>query len=502
MLRLLAKNAGSNISVMVVQVCISFIMAPVIVHALGNYDYGLWELVASLVGYMGILDMGMRPAVTRYVAKYHAVNDRKALDALFNTAVIFSAAIGVLASTILVAWAIFNPERLAEHNTDASRYVFFLLIIGLQLLFQFPGYIAECFHMGQQRHYLKNNILIINTLVGNTVLYYLLTHGFGLLTLALGNCIGFTLKYLIYFALLFSKRYGGFRLKRHSFSSSMMKTLISFGGKSFVMGTAGTLAGGVAKVVIGLFLGPAALPFYTIPARLVTYISDFNTNVSNVFMPMFSHLQSRGEEEQLKELYMVATKYIVAATCPLAIGVSLLGSHFIHRWIGPEYADGCNYILYFLAAGTMLYLINPLFSRLLTGTGQVGVLAIIRSVGTLLLFVNALLFVRPYGNEGVAFAYLATYLLIAPYEFWYAAKKLNLKISQFLWRVYAPLVLPNAALFLFVAFMVDKLQPYTYPMIGLVVLTSMPVYLISFVLFSMSGEEKNYLHQQIKSRLS
>ena len=502
MLRLLVKNAGSNVSVMVVKICFTFIMAPAIVHALGNYDYGLWEIVVSLVGYMGMLDMGMRPAVTRYVAKYNAVNNRESLEELFSTAVFFNGAVGVLACTILVAWAIFNPELLAENNTDARRYVFFLLIIGVQLLFQFPGYIAECFHMGHQRHFLNNNITIINTLVGNIILFYLLTHGYGLLTLALGNCIGITLKYLIYFGLLFSKRFGEFRLKRNHVSHDMLKILLLFGGKSFIMGVAGTIGGGISKVVIGFSLGPAAVPFYTIPARLVTYIGDFTMTVANVFMPMFSHLQSQGEDEQLKELYMVATKYIVGVACPMAIGVSLLGSHFIHRWIGPEYAKDCRYILYFLAGGAMLYVINPLFSRLMTGTGRVGVLAIIRSVGTFLLLLLTLLLVRPYGNEGVAFAYLAAYLVVAPYEFQYAARHLGVKVSQFVWRVYAPLVLPNVVLFFYVLFVVDRLQPYTYPMIGLVVLTSIPVYLILFVLFSMSAGEKRYLQRKLKVRFA
>lgn len=502
MLRLLAKNAGSNVSVMVVKIGFAFVMAPVIVRALGNYDYGLWEIVVSLVGYMGMLDMGMRPAVTRYVAKFNADDNRPSLNELFSTAVAFNGIVGLVACSILVCWAIFNPQILAEHNDNADRYVFFLLIIGVQLLFQFPGYIAECFHMGHQRHFLKNNITIFNTIVGNSILLYLLSHGYGLITLAIGNCIGITLKYIIYFGLLFSKRFGEYRFSRKDLSLSMLKILLLFGGKSFVMGIAGTISGGISKISIGFFLGPAAVPFYSIPARLVSYIGDFTMTVANVFMPMFSHLQAKGEDEQLKKLYMVATKYIVGVTCPMAIGVSLLGSHFIARWIGSEYAENCRYILYFLSLGSMLYMGNPLFSRFMTGTGQVGFLAVIRSVGTLLLLFFTLLLIRPYGNEGVAFAYLATYLLIAPYEFWYATRRLGTKGFLFLRNVYAPLIVPNIILFFFVSYIVDKLQPSTYPMIALVVLASIPVYLGCFIIFSMSGKEKSFLLQKIKERFA
>jgi O-antigen/teichoic acid export membrane protein len=495
-------NSGSNVSVIIVRVVLSFIMAPVYVHALGDYDYGLWELVFSVIGYMGLLDMGMRPAVVRYVARYNAVNDHKSLEELFTTSVIFNGTVGLVACIILIAWAIINPEVLAEQHTDANRYVLFLLIIGVQLLFQFPGYIAESFHWGYQRYFLVNNISVLIAVIGTIIVYYLLTHGYGLLTMALGGCLSYTLKYIIYFWLLLSSRYGAFRLRLHWFSARMLKQLVLFGGKSFVMGIAGTVTGGIGKIVIGFILGPAAIPYYAIPARLISYITDFVMSVSNVFMPMFSHLQSRGDDEKLKDLYMVATKYIVGVVCPLAIGVSLLGENFIHRWIGPGYADNSLYIIYFLAAGTTLYMINPLFSLFMTGTGQVGVLAMIKSAGTFMLLVFTLLLIHPYGNEGVAFAYLATYLLMAPYEFFYAVRKLRLKISQFVWQVYAPLILPNIVLFFFVFYIVKWLQPYTYPMIGLVVLSSIPVYLGCFWIFSMATEEKRFLQQKIKERLA
>jgi O-antigen/teichoic acid export membrane protein len=502
MLRILARNAGSNVSVMLVKMGFAFVMAPVIVRALGNYDYGLWEIVLSLVGYMGMLDMGMRPAVTRYVAKFNAEGNRSSLNELFSTTVAFNGIIGLLACSILIAWAAFNPEILAEHNTNTDRYVFFLLIIATQLLFQFPGYIAECFHMGHQRHFLKNNITIFNTIVGCSCILYLLSHGYGLITLALVNCIGVTLKYTIYFLLLFSKKYGEYRIKKKYFSLSILRVLLLFGGKSFVMGIAGTISGGISKVAIGFFLGPAAVPFYTIPARLISYISQFTMTVSNVFMPMFSHLQAKGEDEQLKNMYMVATKYIVGVTCPMAIGISLLGPYFISRWIGPEYAENCNYILYFLSIGSILCLGNPLFSRFMTGTGQVGFLAIIRSLGALLLLIITLLLIRPYGKEGVAFAYLATYCLVAPYEFWYATKQLKIKTFSFVWKVYAPLISPNIILFFFVAYIVDKLHPETYSTIGLVILSSLLVYLGCFIIFSMSGKERLYVAQTIKTKFA
>ena len=50
---------------------VNFFLSPFVVHSLGNSAFGIWTILVSLVGYVGLFDLGIRAAVTRYVAKYH-----------------------------------------------------------------------------------------------------------------------------------------------------------------------------------------------------------------------------------------------------------------------------------------------------------------------------------------------------------------------------------------------------------------------------------------------
>lgn len=502
MFRLLLLNSGSNASVMLVKIIFSFVMAPVIIQALGNYDYGLWEIVLSLIGYMGLLDMGMRPAVTRYVAKYNAVNDKQALGKLLNTAFFFNLTIGTIACTILIILAINDPHMLAENSTKESRYIYFLLIIAFQLLFQFPGHVAECIHLGHQRYYLTNNITILNNIIGNTILYYLLTHGYGLLTLALGNCIGLSLKYILYFLLLSLERYGGYALDKAHFSFDMLKNLLCFGGKTLIIGIVATISGGMTPLIIGSFLGPAAVPFYSLPARLVTYIRDITMTVANVFMPMFSHLKSLEKGEQLREIYLQATKYIAAVTSPMTIGAMIMGPYFIHVWIGPEYAEKSNYIFYFLGVGTLLYIFNPLFHRFMTGIDKLNFLIFTRVLFLLILLSFTFFLITPYGNNGVAFAIMLSYCFIAPLELWYACRNLNISIKLFVKSVYLPLIIPNVCMFFFVSTLANNIKPYSYFKISIIVLPSALIYFILFFIFSMTKEEKASFYAKAKGAIA
>ena len=68
----LLTNTFSNVSVLVIKLGITFLLTPVIVRSLGNYDYGIWEIIGSVLGYMGMLDLGLQPTISRFAARYNA----------------------------------------------------------------------------------------------------------------------------------------------------------------------------------------------------------------------------------------------------------------------------------------------------------------------------------------------------------------------------------------------------------------------------------------------
>src|SRR5512145_1506703 len=51
---------------------VGFVLAPYLVTHLGEASYGLWVLIGAAVSYMGLLDLGLRGGVMRFVAKGHA----------------------------------------------------------------------------------------------------------------------------------------------------------------------------------------------------------------------------------------------------------------------------------------------------------------------------------------------------------------------------------------------------------------------------------------------
>jgi O-antigen/teichoic acid export membrane protein len=48
---------------------ISFFMMPFLVRNLGDRMYGIWTLVGSVLGYYGLIDIGLSSAVVRFISR-------------------------------------------------------------------------------------------------------------------------------------------------------------------------------------------------------------------------------------------------------------------------------------------------------------------------------------------------------------------------------------------------------------------------------------------------
>src|SRR5690606_38372175 len=122
MIRRLAVNTFSNVGTLLLKLVITFVMTPLLVLNLGRYDYGIWEMIGAVIGYMGILDLGIRPAVSRFASRYIALDNKEELSRLYATAWFYLLAVGLLIGIFLILWGVFFPSFLAEDSSETQRY--------------------------------------------------------------------------------------------------------------------------------------------------------------------------------------------------------------------------------------------------------------------------------------------------------------------------------------------------------------------------------------------
>src|SRR4051794_39297275 len=96
--RSLLLGAATNWAAFAAALVVSFFLAPYLIQHLGDARYGVWCVVESILAYFTLFDLGIAACLVRFVAKFHATNERTELNKLVSAClVIFAiAAVAVL----------------------------------------------------------------------------------------------------------------------------------------------------------------------------------------------------------------------------------------------------------------------------------------------------------------------------------------------------------------------------------------------------------------------
>jgi O-antigen/teichoic acid export membrane protein len=487
-------NTGSNVLLMFMRMVITFVITPITVHALGNYDYGIWEIVMAVVGYAGMLDLGLTPTISRFTAKLNAESDKRGLERLLATGTVALGAVGSVILVIFVVWAMLKPEWLSQRGDHASRYAMFLLLIGLQTAIAFPGHVAEAALEGLQRYSTKNLITIFNQIVGAILTYCYITPENALLFLALVNGIGSTIKYIVFYLMLRFPSENRLRVRLREYSGAMLKQIVGFGAKSFIQGAAGNLEANTPVLIIGWIIGPAAVVFYRLPVALISQLRMLSWTLTHAFMPMFSDLVHRGNSQEARSMYLRSSKFLFALLAPAAVMAGLLGADFIGVWMGREYGEHAAPLVWMVMVFYMLPSIDPLSSRYLTAIGRHGIFARLYPIQAVANLSVSIPLGYAFGLLGVAAGSILPTAVVTPLVLRTVCRELGFKLPQYVRTVLLPALAPLA----FMAAAVFGTRylfggMHGYAELAIAALAGGLVYLASYAAFGLTREERQLI---------
>ena len=85
----IAKGALISYISIFINIIISFVYTPWMIHKIGTSDYGLYSLIIAFVSYF-LLDFGLNTSITRFIAKYRAQgDDQKVADLMGLTTKVY-----------------------------------------------------------------------------------------------------------------------------------------------------------------------------------------------------------------------------------------------------------------------------------------------------------------------------------------------------------------------------------------------------------------------------
>ena len=128
----LKAGATLNYTVIVLNILVGLLYTPFLLRILGQSDYGIYSLVASVISYLTLLDLGFGNAIIRYTAKFRSEGKTREQYELFGMFLILYTVIGLIAMVLgyglythVDAW--FGNTMTVE-ELDKTRIMLLLLI--------------------------------------------------------------------------------------------------------------------------------------------------------------------------------------------------------------------------------------------------------------------------------------------------------------------------------------------------------------------------------------
>jgi O-antigen/teichoic acid export membrane protein len=473
--RQIVKNVGSNWFSLGINVVVGFLLTPFILHRLGDTANGLWIIIGSVTGYYGLFDLGIRSSIVRYVSKFTATGDREDLAKLINTSLFTYSCIGVasMAVTLLVAFNIEHVFRVAPEFLPTARRL--LLIVGGAVAVGFPAGIFGGFLEGLQKFYILSWTNVVSALLRAALIVTALAHGYGLLTVALitvslpllasilNGCLALRLC-----PVPFGARY----VDRATF-----RQIAHYSGVTFMIMVAGRLKFKSDELVIGAFMSAAAVTYFSIGGRIVDYAGQVVTALSQIFVPMSSQSDARGDMHRLRKIFLLGNRVCGFTIFPVCVILLILGKSVIEVWVGKKYVAASYPVLVIMILCSTLWWAQGASGRILFGMSKHGTWAIVTMIEGVSNLILSIILVRPYGiigeSLGTAIPLACSTLLFMPQHL---CKKLDVRLRTFVRESYSlPFLLcvPLAAVLLL---MQRWFIPHNYRQLGLQLFIAAIVY--------------------------
>ena len=494
MSRKLLLNSFSGTAAYAVSIVVAFIMSPVYIRALGNRDYGLWELVMSVIGYMGLLDLGIGGSLVRFVSVADGRRDKNDLQRTISTAFVFFVCVGAVAVVSFFILS-FHPGFIAGSEEDAIEsigIVFMLLGINAGMLFPLQVFVATL--MGMQRHYYINTVRTMLLITRAGLAYYLLLRyqGHGLIIMALLEPM-FT---VMQFVLLAGAVYLDKNIPKmvpSAVSRSKAKEMIIFGVKSVTMLVASRLQNQSVPLIITHVMGLGQIVYFILPNRLVGYAKDVSQAIGFPLTPYFGAAIGKGDHGELVKSWLNTTLALQIVSLAMPIVLFFYGETFLGLWIGQEYASAGRVVLYILLAGLAADSLATNAFRMLTAMGQHGRTALLWLVFSALSIPIGIWGTHLWGIAGVAAGTTAVTVVANIFTIYMACLIMQVSVGTYfrktLLRVIVPLLILSATLW-----WLGRLDPArTYLDMVLHLLTGGCIYVVAVWFFSLSKNVRKIL---------
>ena len=333
---------------------VGLLYTPFMLRMMGQSEYGLYSLVASVVAYLTVLDLGFGNAIVRYTAKFRAEGKIREQYEMFGMFFLLYIGIGVLA--LLVGLGLyFNVDYLFDATMDDSELYkirVMMLLMVFNLAFTFPMSILGSIITAYENFVFQKLVGIVRIILNPLVMIAMLLIGYRAIGMVVVTTIFNVVTLLINY--WYCKKRLKIQVRFGHFQWGFFKEVSVYSFWIFLNAIMDRIYWSTGQFVLGMFKGAAVVAVYAVAIQLQAIYMGFSTAISGVFLPKVTAMVTKeNNEKAISDLFIRTGRiqYIIIAF--ILTGFVVFGKSFIRLWAGSDYEDAYGITLCFFIPMTV-----------------------------------------------------------------------------------------------------------------------------------------------------
>ncbi len=434
----IAKNTLFLYIRMLIIMSVTLYTSRVILEILGITDYGIYQVVGGIVGFLAFLNVALSTGTSRFITFDLGRNNEDTLSKTFITSVnvhILLALVIAVLGELIGLWLIHNKLKIPPALIHSAIIAFHWSIMTVVFSVITVPYNADIISHERMNIFAYIGIAEAFTKLG--IVYLLKFSESSRLELYafLLFCIQFLLFlwYLIYCTKNFKECSYRFYIDWKKF-----KEIASFSGWSLFSSSGIALNNQGILILLNIFFSPAVVTARTISLQVNNAVNQFVNNFRTAVNPQIVKLYAAGEQEKSRHLLLNSTKYSYYLMLLLCLPLGLLAKPILSLWLKevPEYTVP---FLQLVLIQSLIQVFDNSFYTALYAKGQLKQNALLSPLFLFIMFpIVFILFKLGFSPLALSWAAVVTFAIIA----FIVKPILIIKLVNYTWKDIRSVILP------------------------------------------------------------
>lgn len=483
-----------NYVVIFLNTVVGLLYTPYMLRMMGQSEYGLYSLVASVIAYLTVLDLGFGNAIVRYTAKFRAEKKTEEQYEMFGMFFLLYLVIGIIAFGIGLG-LYFNVDTLFGNTmttVELGRARIMMLLLVANLAFTFPMSIWGSIIQAYEDFVFQKSLNIIRIILNTVVMICLLHFGYKAVAMVVVQTVFNVLTLVLNFIYCRRKLNIHIYFRFKHFHWGFLKEVAIYSFWIFLNAIMDRVYWSTGQFVLGAMVGTVAVAVFAIAIQLEGMYMQFSTAISSVFLPKVTAMVATNRSrKEISDLFIRTGRiqYIVLAY--ILSGFIIFGRQFIELWAGAGYSDAYMISLLFFIPLTVP-LIQNLGITILQARNEMKFRSVLYIIIALVSLAMQIVLTRYFGGIGCAMgvsgALVVGQILIMNV---YYRRRQDLDIKTFWKEISKMSIIPIVLIFssMLVIRHFFALDSWGKLILGIAAFSL--VYIPLFFRFSMTDEERN-----------